>query len=41
MSFNRGQKLFGERAIAAMLKEYQQMEAMTVLEIVEPDSLTL
>ena len=40
MLFNRGQKLFGERAVAAMLKEYLQMEDMVVLEIVEPDSLT-
>ena len=40
MSFNRGQKLFGERAVAAMFKEYQQMEDMAVLELVNPDSLT-
>ena len=40
MSFNRGQKLFGERVVAAMLKEYQQMEDMALLEIVEPNSLT-
>ena len=26
MSFNKGQKLFGERAVAAMVKEYKQME---------------
>ena len=40
MPINRGQKLSGERAVAAMLKEYLQMEDMTVLEIVEPDPLT-
>ena len=28
MSFNCGQKLFGERAVAEMVKEYKQMEDM-------------
>lgn len=40
MSFNRGQKLFGERAIAAMVKEYKQMDDMKVLGGVCPDTLT-
>ena len=40
MSFNRGQKLFGKRAVAAMVKEYNQMEYMSVLMAINPDALT-
>lgn len=40
MSFNRGQKLFGERAVAAMFKEYKQMDDKSVLGVVDPDALT-
>ena len=40
MSFNRGQKLFGERAVAAVVKEYKQMEDMSVLMAIDPDALT-
>ena len=40
MSFNRGQKLFGERAVAAMVKEYKQMEDMSVFTAINPGALT-
>ena len=41
MSFNKVQKLFGERAVAAMVKEYKQMEDMNVLTAIDPMSLTM
>lgn len=40
MSFKKGKELFGERAVAGMIKEYQQMEDMAVLAMVDPSSLT-
>ena len=40
MSFNRGQKLFGEQAVAAMVKEYKHMEDMSVLMAINPGVLT-
>ena len=40
MLFNRGQKLFGEQAVAEMVKEYNQMEYMLVLMAIDPDALT-
>ena len=40
MSFQKGKKLFGERAIASMLKEYQHMEDMAVVAMIDPDSLS-
>ena len=38
--FERGYKMFGEREIAVMFKEYNYMDDMEVLSGVEPDSLT-
>ena len=40
MSYHRGRKLFGERAVASMVKEYRQMYNMKVLEGIDPDTLT-
>ena len=40
MSFNCGQKLFSEQAVAAMVKEYKQMEDMSVLMVIDPGALT-
>ena len=40
MSFNRGQKLFGEQAVAAMVKEHKQIEDMSVLMAIDPGALT-
>ena len=41
MSFNKGQKLFGERAVAAMIKEYKQMDDKSVLGGFDPHTLTM
>ena len=40
MTANRGMKLLGERAVAAMFKEYQQLDDLVVLGILNPDLLT-
>jgi len=37
--FNKVQKLFGERAASAMIKEYMQMDDMKVLDMVDLDTL--
>ena len=41
MTAAKGIKLFGERAIAAMFKEYNQLNDMGVFGIVNPDSLSV
>ena len=38
--FNRGQNLFDKLAVAAMIKEYKQMEDMSVLMAIDPGALT-
>ena len=40
MTAKRGIKMLGESAIAAMFKEYQQLENLEVLGRIDPDSLT-
>ena len=40
MSFNRGQNLFSELAVAAMVNEYKQMKYMSVWMAIDPDALT-
>ena len=35
MSFNKGQKFFGERAVSTMIKEYKQMGDMKVLDMAQ------
>jgi KUP system potassium uptake protein len=40
MSAAKGIKLFGERAVAAMFKEYNQLHDMSVFGKVDPDTLT-
>ena len=41
MSATRGIKLYGEKAIAAMFKEYKQLDDLEVLGRINPDNLTL
>ena len=40
MTAKRGIKLYGEKAIAAMFKEYKQLDDLEVLGRIDPDSLT-
>ena len=40
MSFKRSYKMFREREIAVMFKQYKQMEDMEVMSSVDPDSFT-
>jgi hypothetical protein len=40
MTASKGIKLFGERAVAAMFKEYKQLDDLTVLGRLTPESLT-
>ena len=40
MTANKGMKLFREKAVAAIFKEYKQMNDMQVLEVLNPDVLT-
>ena len=40
MNARRGIRLYGERAIAAMFKEYKQLDDLEVLARIDPDSLT-
>ena len=39
ISFNKGQKLFGERVVSAIIKEYNQMDDMRVLDMIDSDTL--
>ena len=40
MTASKGIKLDGEKAIAAMFKEYRQLDDLTVLGRLDPDKLT-
>ena len=40
MSARKGIKLFGERAVVAILKEFAQLDEMGVVEPLDPDKLT-
>ena len=40
MTANKGIKLLGEVAVAAMFKEYKQLDDLDVLGILDPDLLT-
>ena len=40
MTATKGLKMFGERAVAAMFKEYKQLDDMGVLGRIDPDSLS-
>jgi hypothetical protein len=40
MTASKGIKLFGERAVAAMFKEYKQLDDLTVFGRLDPESLT-
>ena len=40
MSARKGIKMFGERAIVAILKEFAQLDEMGVVEPLDPDKLT-
>ena len=38
--FSKGQKLFSERVVSSMIKEYKQMDDMKVLDAVDPDKFS-
>ena len=40
MTANKGIQLLGEVAVAAMFKEYKQLDDLEVLGILDPDLLT-
>ena len=40
MTAKRGIKLYGEKAIAVMFKEYKQLDDLNVLSHVNPESMT-
>ena len=41
MTANKGIKLFGEKVVAAMFKEYKQLNNMTVLGKTNPESFSI